>query len=109
MLPGTPSANAWAVAPSMSKNGDAMLVMNPHTSYDGPYQWYEAHLATKELDVYGATLFGLPVILMGHNRSLGWALSPNQADTADMSVECPPKAPARSPKSFTPGRTASHY
>lgn len=109
LLPGTPSANAWAVAPSMSKNGDAMLVINPHTRYDGPYQWYEAHLATKELNVYGCTLFGLPVILMGHNDTLGWALSPNQADIADIYVEYPPKAPARNPKSFMPGRNAVHY
>ena len=109
MLPGTPSANAWAVAPSMSKNGDAMLVMNPHTSYDGPYQWYEAHLATKELDVYGATLFGLPVVLMGHNRDLGWALSPNQADIADIYVEYPPEATPRNPKSFMPGRDILQY
>ena len=109
LLPGTPSANAWAVAPSMSKNGDAMLVMNPHTRYEGPYQWYEAHLATKELNVYGGTLFGLPVILMGHNETLGWALSPNQADIADVYIEYPPKAPARNPKSFMPGRNAVHY
>ncbi len=109
LLPGTPSANAWAVAPSMSKNGDAMLVMNPHTRYDGPHQWYEAHLATKELDVYGCTLFGLPVLLMGHNDVLGWALSPNQADIADIYVEYPPKAPPRNPKLVTPGRNAAHY
>lgn len=81
--PGTPFANAWALAPSRTKEGQSILVMNPHTDYDGIFQWYEAHLVTHDMNVYGATLFGLPILLMGHNDSLGWALSPNNPDIAD--------------------------
>mgnify|MGYP002528544529 CR=1 FL=1 len=80
---GTPIANAWALAPSRTKEGKSILVMNPHTDYDGIFQWYEAHLSTRDLNVYGATLYGLPVIMMGHNETLGWALSPNDPDIAD--------------------------
>ena len=35
----------------------------------------------------GVTLYGLPVILQGHNETLGWALTPNQPDIADVFVE----------------------
>ena len=84
---GTPSANAWAVDSSLSETGDPILVINPHTDYDGVFQWYEAHLSTDTLDMAGATLFGLPVILQGHNETLGWALAPNEPDFADLYVE----------------------
>lgn len=89
--PGTPSANAWAIGPERSQNGRAMLVINPHADYDGPFRWYEAHLVTPDMNVAGATLFGVPMILQGHNGELGWALSPNYPDYADIYVDPAPK------------------
>ncbi|MBN2308679.1 MAG: penicillin acylase family protein [Candidatus Hydrogenedentes bacterium] len=84
---GAVSGNAWAVGPSRSADGEPILAINPHTRYDGPFQWYEAHLSTADLDVSGATLFGLPVLLMGHNGMAGWALTPNRPDFAEMYLE----------------------
>ncbi|HIJ65621.1 MAG TPA: penicillin acylase family protein [Candidatus Hydrogenedentes bacterium] len=85
--PLTPSANAWAIGPPRSQTGEAILVINPHQAHDGPFRWYEAHLVTADMNVAGATLFGLPVILQGHNDALGWALAPNKPDFADMYLE----------------------
>ncbi len=85
--PATPSANAWAVGPSQSATGEAMLFINPHADYTGPFQWHEAHLVTPGLNIAGTTLFGLPVIMQGHNGVLGWALSPNKPNTADIYAE----------------------
>ncbi|HPO13249.1 MAG TPA: penicillin acylase family protein [Candidatus Hydrogenedentes bacterium] len=81
------TGNAWALAPPRTEEGKTILVINPHQYYDGPFQWYEAHLVMGDLNVAGATLFGLPVILQGYNASLGWALTPNEADTADVFEE----------------------
>jgi len=81
------TGNAWAVAPSKSATGEAMLAINPHGYYDGPFRWYEAHLVCGGMNVAGATLFGLPVIMQGHNGALGWALTPNQPDFADVFIE----------------------
>jgi len=92
------SGNAWAVGPPRSETAEALLVINPHTAYDGPFQWYEAHLACGDMNVAGATLFGLPVILQGHNAVLGWALAPNEPDFADVYIE-PPLNVRRDPKS----------
>ncbi|MCC6142853.1 MAG: penicillin acylase family protein [Candidatus Hydrogenedentes bacterium] len=78
------SGSAWAVAANRMEEGAAALVINPHMHFDGPFQWYEGHLASGDLDVSGVTLAGLPVILQGHNRRLGWALTPSEADSADM-------------------------
>ena len=76
-------ANAWALAPEKTVEGATLLVMSPFQHYDGPYRWYEAHLMAGNMNWAGATIFGLPVLLMGHNEQLGWALTPNGADTAD--------------------------
>jgi len=81
------SGNSWAVAPSKTDAGRTLLVINGHEYYDGPFRWYEAHLAVGDYDVAGATVFGLPVILQGHNAVLGWGLTPNEADTADVFEE----------------------
>lgn len=89
--PAATTGNAFAVAPAQSQTGETLLAINPHTSYNGPFQWYEAHLVCQDLNVAGATLYGLPVILQGHNGLLGWALTPNQADTADVYTETMPQ------------------
>ncbi len=92
------SANAWAISPSGSVSGDAMLVINPHVAYDSPFQWYEAHLTVDDFEMAGATVFGLPVIMQGHNKVLGWALSPNKPDIADVFIEPDVHVPKRNPK-----------
>lgn len=81
------TGNAWALAPSRTEEGKTLLVINPHQHHDGPFRWYEAHLAVDDYEVSGATLFGLPVLLLGHNAALGWALTPNEADFADVYQE----------------------
>lgn len=96
--PAMPSANAWATAPERSDMGTSVLVMNPHQHHDGFFQWYEAHLVLGDMNLYGATLRGLPVILQGHNERLGWALSPNMPDFADMYREEGGQPAPRNPK-----------
>lgn len=81
------SGNAWAMAPGKTESGEPMLAINPHCYYDSPFRWYEAHLVCPEIDIAGATLFGIPVIMQGHNAVLGWALTPNQPDFADVYIE----------------------
>ncbi len=103
MPPPTFSGNAWALAPARSATGEAMLAINPHTYYDRPFRWYEAHLACQDYHMSGATLFGLPVILMGHNDNLGWALTPNRPDFADIYAEPEIEVP-RDPKSINAPR-----
>ena len=86
--PASITGNAWAVSGKRSDSGDTLLVINPHGAYEGPFRWYEAHLVCADVyHVAGATLFGLPIILQGHNGLLGWGLTPNQPDWADVYVE----------------------
>jgi acyl-homoserine-lactone acylase len=85
------TGNAWAVGPDRSASGAPLLVVNPHADYRGVFQWYEAHLSCPGYEMYGATLYGVPVIMQGHNGNLGWGLTPNEPDNGDIYLEAPPE------------------
>lgn len=80
-------SNAFAVAPSRSAEGKTMLNINSHQPWEGIVAWYEAHLHSEEgWDIIGGTFPGVPLILLGHNRNLGWAHTVNRPDLADIYV-----------------------
>ncbi len=81
-------SNMWAVGPTRSATGRAMLLINPHVGFFGGGQRYEAHLHSDEgLDVSGFAILGTPYIRSGHNRFLGWSHTNNYAQTADVYLE----------------------
>ncbi len=77
-------SNAWAIAPSRSASGHAMLLANPHLPWSGELTFFEAQLVAPGIDVYGATLVGVPVISIGFNDHLGWTHTVNTQDGEDL-------------------------
>lgn len=77
-------SNAWAIAPSRSADGRAMLVINPHQPWSDLGLWIEMHFITPELNLYGAALVGNPVLGVGFNDFLGWAMTVNTHDGWDL-------------------------
>lgn len=75
-------SNMWTVAPSRSASGKAMLFLNPHTPM---LPVYELHLLSESgWNVTGMNAYAMTVVpVMGHNASLGWALTVNYPDVAD--------------------------
>lgn len=71
-------SNAWAVAPSRSASGKAMLLANPHLPW-APSQltYYEAQISAPGLAIYGATQVGLPVLRFAFNNDLGFTNTVN--------------------------------
>ena len=71
-------SNAWALAPSKTKSGNAMLLANPHLPWaEGFFTYYEAHLVGPDFEMYGATQVGLPVIRFAFNQRMGIANTVN--------------------------------
>ena len=81
---GPMGSNALAVSPFRTASGNAMLVTNPHLPWSGIYTFYEAHFKSKQRDLYGVALVGLPVLVMAFNNTLGWAHTSNYVDGADL-------------------------
>ncbi len=81
-------SNMWAVAPSKSASGHAMLFINPHVGFFGPYTYYEAHLHSDEgLRFSGTGRHGFPFPYIGHNERLGWSHTDNYFDHGDLYAE----------------------
>ncbi|MGE0556049.1 MAG: acylase [Gemmatimonadales bacterium] len=76
-------SNTWAVAPSRSASGHAMLLANPHLAWSDLFLFYEAHLNGPGFNVYGATLLGFPTLAIAFNEHLGWSHTVNTYDGAD--------------------------
>lgn len=76
-------SNAWAIAPSHSASGHAMLLANPHTPWSGAFLWYEAQLTAPGIDAYGASFVGIPVLNIAFNDYLGWTHTVNTHDGWD--------------------------
>ena len=77
-------SNMWAVAPSRSASGHALLFQNPHVGFFGGGQRYELHVRSAEgWHVSGFAILGTPVPRSGHNEHLAWSHTNSAADVAD--------------------------
>ncbi|MDC8758490.1 penicillin acylase family protein [Janthinobacterium fluminis] len=77
-------SNGWALGPSKTANGKAMLLANPHLLWGGNHTWFEAQFSSPQYAIYGATLVGLPVIRIGFNDRHGWVHTVNTQDGCDL-------------------------
>ncbi|MFQ5702964.1 MAG: penicillin acylase family protein [Gemmatimonadales bacterium] len=92
------ASNNWAVAPSRTANGFALLSGDPHLDLTLPSIWYEVHIVVPdELDVYGVTIPGMPGVVIGFNRDIAWSMTNTGADVLDFYDETldDPETPAR--------------
>ena len=76
-------SNTYAIAPSRSASGHAMLVQNPHLPWWQEFLFFESHLKLDGKNMYGSTLVGFPGIAIGFNDYLGWSHTDNTIDNAD--------------------------
>lgn len=78
-------SNGFAFAPSMTESGNAILYINPHTTF---YFRPEIQMQSEEgLNAYGAVTWGQFFIYQGFNEFCGWMHTSNNIDIADMYAE----------------------
>jgi penicillin G amidase len=77
-------SNGWVVDGTKTTTGKPMLANDPHLGSGIPGIWYMAHLCADELDVIGATIPGLPTVIVGRNQSIAWGLTNLFADVQDL-------------------------
>lgn len=96
--PGQPrgASNAWAVAGSGTTTGKPILANDPHLGLAAPILWYLVRLTTPERSMAGATIAGMPLVIIGHNGRIAWGTTAGSADVEDLYVEeTSPEDPTR--------------
>jgi penicillin amidase len=81
------ASNAWAVGPRWTASGKPILANDPHLTLRAPSVWYLVGAHAPGYDVVGATIPGVPVVVLGHNARLGWGFTNAMVDDADFVVE----------------------
>ncbi len=78
-------SNGFALSGKMTASGNAMLLINPHTSF---YFRPEIHVVSEEgLNVYGAVTWGQFFVYQGFNEKTGWMHTSSYTDVMDEFVE----------------------
>lgn len=78
-------SNGIALSGSVTASGNAMLLINPHTSF---YFRGEMHVVSEEgLNAYGAVTWGQFFIYQGFNEKTGWMHTSTYTDVMDEYVE----------------------
>jgi penicillin amidase len=80
-------SNSWVVGGSRTKSGKPLLANDPHLGLRTPSVWYLARLEAPGLSVSGATLPGLPGVIIGHNARIAWGLTSVEPDVQDLYLE----------------------
>jgi penicillin amidase len=80
-------SNNWAVAGRRSASGKPLLANDPHLGLVAPSLWYLAHLSAPGLNVIGATMPGIPVVVLGRNDRIAWGFTNTAPDVQDLYIE----------------------
>ena len=70
-------SNAMALGKAATESGKGLLYGNPHFPWEGPERFYQSHITVEDkkqpVDVAGGSLFGVPLILIGHTKNMAWS------------------------------------
>ncbi len=80
-------SNNWAVDGRRSTSGMPLLANDPHLRLSTPSLWYLARLSAPGLRVAGASIPGLPAIVLGQNEDIAWAYTNTNPDVQDLYLE----------------------
>jgi penicillin G amidase len=82
----TLGSNNWVISGSRTTTGKPMLANDPHLGFSAPSLWYLADLKGDALNSIGATLPGVPGVVLGRNDRIAWGATNVYPDTQDLFV-----------------------
>jgi penicillin G amidase len=81
-------SNEWAAGADRCLHGRALLANDPHLDLGIPGVWYLIDLRSPGYHVAGASLPGLPAVVLGHNERIAWGAT--AGTVTSLSVFSPP-------------------
>jgi penicillin amidase len=89
-------SNNWVVAGTRTATGRPLLANDPHLKLTVPALWYFARLEMPGFRAAGATMPGLPLLVLGQTEHLAWGFTNTGPDVQDLYLErLDPADPAR--------------
>ncbi|MDP3513969.1 MAG: penicillin acylase family protein [Sulfuritalea sp.] len=80
-------SNNWVLAGARTTSGKPLLANDPHLKLTTPALWYFARLDAPGLKVAGATMPGLPLLVLGQNERIAWGFTNTNPDVQDVYLE----------------------
>jgi penicillin amidase len=80
-------SNSWVVSGARTTTGKPLLANDPHLGLHAPSTWYLVRLEAPGLSVIGASLPGVPGVIIGHNARVAWAFTSLEPDVQDLYLE----------------------
>ena len=80
-------SNNWVVSSQKSATDKPWLANDPHLGLTSPAVWYFAHIDAPDIKVIGATLPGLPMVVLGRTSQIAWGFTNTDPDVQDLYLE----------------------
>lgn len=80
-------SNNWVLAGAHTDSGKPLLANDPHLKLSAPALWYFARIETPAGRVAGATMPGLPQVVLGQNEHIAWGFTNTGPDVQDLYLE----------------------
>lgn len=80
-------SNNWVLAGGRSATGSPLLANDPHLRLSAPALWHPVRIRAPGFELAGATVPGLPAVLLGQNRRIAWGLTNTGPDVQDLYLE----------------------
>ncbi|MBV7392830.1 penicillin acylase family protein [Mameliella sediminis] len=81
------ASNVWAAAPERSASGGTLLANDPHLGFTAPSVWYLARLQLGTGGVIGASIPGIPTLMVGRSEHIAWGITSSYLDDQDLYFE----------------------
>ncbi len=80
-------SNNWVLDGRHSASGKPLLANDPHLGLSTPSLWYLAGMSAPGLSVIGATLPGVPGVILGRTERIAWGFTNTGSDVQDLYIE----------------------
>ncbi|MFN3629327.1 MAG: penicillin acylase family protein, partial [Casimicrobiaceae bacterium] len=80
-------SNNWVVHGSRTVSGKPLLANDPHLALAAPAIWYFGRFKAPGLEVTGATLPGVPGVVLGRTKGVAWGFTNTAPDVQDLYLE----------------------
>jgi penicillin amidase len=89
---GSGASNNWVVSGTRTASGKPLLANDPHLRIAAPAIWYLVHLGLEKpgadpVNAVGASLPGLPSIVLGRGDTVAWGFTNTGSDVQDLFIE----------------------